>query len=145
MTLNQILTSLKTYFKRHALINGVNVTLDNDDFNALVGVEYPVVNIQYVDTPVSYPLSYHTFKITIGDLTSMNIQLLDIEIFSDCVQVAEDFFSWLELQEDYDWNKNTTINPFIDANGDRTSGITFTIVLSSYLQENVECQVPYRT
>lgn len=144
MTLNQIFTSLKTYFKRHALVNGVNVTIDNDDFNALTGIEYPVVNIQYIDTGVSGDLLNHNFKIIIGDSTNLNVQLIDIEIFSDCIQIADDFFGWLNTQYDFDWNKNTALLPFVDTNSDRTSGIVFTLVLTTYRIVDNVCQTPVR-
>lgn len=143
-TLNQILTQIEDYFQTHALVNGVNITLDDDDFNALVDLSYPVVNIQYLDTDVNERLLIHNLKVTIGDLTNPNVELLDISIYSDCIQIAEDFFGWLETQYGFDWNKNTNIQPFSDSNTDRVSGIVFTMAISTFRKINADCAAPHK-
>jgi len=144
MNLNTIINSIKGYFTNHAMVNGANVTLDDDDFNALVDLSYPVVNIQYIDTDVSNNLLTHNFKIVIGDLTNPNIQAIDFEIYSDCIQISEDFFGWLDTIYDFDWSKSTNLQPFTDSNTDRVSGIVFTISLAVRRAVNQDCVAPHK-
>lgn len=143
MTLNKIIDELKVYFESHLMINYVVVTNDDDDFNALSDISYPVVNIQYLDTIVTSTLLTHNFKIIIGDLTNPNIQLIDYNIYSDCIQIADDFFGWLENNFSYDWDKNTTIDNFTDSNVDRVSGIVFPLSLSVRRGINSDCIAPH--
>jgi len=143
MTLNEIIVALKAYFNNHSFINTVNVTMDDSDFNAVNDIVYPIVNIQYLDTDVSDISLSHNFKIAIGDLTNPNVELIDIEIISDSIQVADDFFGWLDNQYDFDWNKNTSLQPFSDSNVDRISGVVFQITVSVNRKLDSDCLAPH--
>lgn len=139
MTLNEIINDIKGYFESHTLINTVNITIGDDDLNAIDGIVYPLVNIQYLDSDVLQKQIQHNFKIIIGDLTNPNILGIDYEIFSDSLQVAGDFYLWLDNNFNFDYIKTTNIQPFQDDNVDRMSGIVFTIGVVTYLGASIDC------
>lgn len=139
MTLNQIIKEIRGYFELHILVNTANVTIGDDDLNAINNIIYPLVNIQYLDTDVTDKRMQHNFKIIIGDLTNPNVLGIDFEIYSDCIQIAGDFFSWMEDNYKLDWIRSTNIQPFQDDNGDRISGIVFTIGVITFIGTNISC------
>lgn len=139
MTLNSIINRLKSYFESHPQVNTSNVTIGDDDLNAINNITYPLVNIQYIDTDVSYKKMQHNFKIIIGDLTNPNVIGIDYEIFSDCLQISGDFIGWMDDNYDFDWVKVTNIQPFQDDNVDRISGVVFTIGVITYVGTNISC------
>lgn len=140
MSLNEVISLIKTYFENHPLINTTNVTLDDADFNAINNILYPVVNIQYIDTDVVERRFQHNFKIIIADATNPNIENIDFEIFSDCLQIAGDFTSSLDNNYNFDWIKTTSIQPFQDGNVDRISGIVFTMGIITFTNKQIDCE-----
>jgi hypothetical protein len=139
MTLNQVLESIKAYFEAHPQVTDVTLSLGDDDFNAVTGLTYPVVDIQYVDTDVVEQRFQHNLKIIIGDLTNPNIPGIDFEVYSDRLQVAGDFFHWLEDNYDFDWVKTTSIQPFTDSNVDRVSGVVFSLGVFTWINRDIAC------
>jgi hypothetical protein len=139
MTLNQVIASIKQYFKNHPLIEDVMVSLGDDDLNAVTGLKYPLVDIQYLDTDVVDKRFQHNLKIIIGDLTNPNVTGIDFEIYSDCLQIAGDFFQWLENNFDFDYIRNTNVQPFTDSNVDRVSGVVFNIGIYTWLNGDIDC------
>jgi hypothetical protein len=139
MTLNQVIASIKQYFKNHPLIEDVMVSLGDDDLNAVTGLKYPLVDIQYLDTDVVDKRFQHNLKIIIGDLTNPNVTGIDFEIYSDCLQIAGDFFQWLEDNFDFDYIRNTNVQPFTDSNVDRVSGVVFNIGIYTWLNGDIDC------
>lgn len=145
MTLNYITEQIKDYFNSHRLINTVNVTIGDDDLNAINNITYPLVNIQYINSSIDdTKYMSHNFKIIIGDRTSPNVELIDMEIFSDTLQIADDFTGWLDTIYEFDWLRNTSIEPFSDSNVDRVSGVVFTITILAPRLVNSECLTPYK-
>lgn len=145
MTLNAITEQLKDYFNNHRLINTVNVTIGDDDLNAINNIIYPLVNIQYINSTIeNTKYISHNFKIIIGDRTSPNVELIDMEIFSDTLQIADDFTGWLDTIYEFDWINNVSVEPFSDSNVDRVSGVVFTITILSPRLVNSDCLTPYK-
>lgn len=139
MTLNQVLVEIKDYFKNHPLINDVLLSTGDDDFNSQIGLTYPVVDIQYIDTDVLDKRFQHNIKIVIADLTNPNVDGIDFEIYSDTLQIAGDFFHWLENNYSFDWVKTTSIQPFNDGNVDRISGVVFNLGLFTWINKDIVC------
>lgn len=151
MTLNTIIVRLKSYFEKHAMINTTSITLDDSYFNSITDIIYPVVNIQFINTDVTDTSFIHNFKIIIGDQTNPNITGIDFEIYSDSIQVAEDFFGYLNEAFDFEWIKVSSLQPFYDSNVDRISGVVFTVklvvrrrVLSNIEVPNQDCVTPHK-
>lgn len=142
MTLNKIINVLKNYFESHLMIRGVSVTLDDANFNAISDTQYPVANIQFVDSDVTATQFRYNFKIIIADLTNPNIEDIDFEIYSDCLQIASDFFGYLNTIYDFDWTKTASVVPFSDGNVDRISGVVFTISLITFPVSDPNCVAP---
>lgn len=132
MTLNELIALLRNYFQTHPVIRSVSITLSDSDFNAINDQVYPTVNIQYVDTDIDRNRFTNNFKIIIADLTNPNVLDIDFEIYSDTLQVAGDFMNFIEGQMDIDYTRTSNLQPFQDSNVDRTSGVVFTIGLTTY-------------
>ena len=66
---------------------------------------------------------------------------IEDEIYSDMILIAEDFFAWAQEKEGFDFSKQVNIQKFVDATGDRTSGIIFKVQLSTIRSQNV-CAIP---
>ena len=140
MTLNQIRTQLIEFFNDHAQVNSV-IWMDEDDFIAQRDTTYPVVNMEWLDTSLSDRFLQHRFRVLIGDLYNPNVTGIEDEIYSDCVQIAGDFWSWLQENMDFNFQSSSNIQKFTDDTGDRISGITFTITISVPNNWD-ECAIP---
>lgn len=140
MTLNQIRTQLIEFFNDHAQVNSV-IWMDEDDFIAQRDTTYPVVNMEWLDTSLSDRFLQHRFRVLIGDLYNPNVTGIEDEIYSDCVQIAGDFWSWLQENMDFNFQSSSNIQKFTDDTGDRISGITFTITISVPNSWD-ECAIP---
>jgi hypothetical protein len=140
LTLNQIKNRLISFFEGHAQIHTVKYETDFE-FNAEGELIYPVANIEYLESNVQNKTVSHSFLVTLGDLTDANVKGLDDEIISDMLLVAEDFYTFLQYSEGFDFNKTVYIQKFLDDTHDRVSGITFTINLSVVRSQN-DCATP---
>lgn len=140
LTLNKLKKILKDYFNNHAVINSVFYE-DDFDFNSERNILYPVSNIQYLNSNITNKTINHNYKIVLGDICRPDDSEMEDNIHSDSLQVAEDFFTYLQNYEGLIFNKSSTINKFVDDTGDRTSGIVFTITLSVIRTQN-RCSTP---
>lgn len=141
MTLNDLKILIKDFFNGHAQINSVYYC-DDFDFNAERSIDYPVANIEYLNSNISNKTVNHNFKIVIADLTEPDNTDMEDTVHSDSLQIAEDFFTYLQNYEvGIFFNKTSTINKFTDDTGDRVSGIVFTVSLSLIRPMN-RCNMP---
>ena len=143
LTLNQIKIILLAWFNNHAQINSTYYE-DDFDFNAERNILYPVCNIEYLNSVLNDKVTSHIFKIVIGDITEPDNHDMEDEVFSDSLQVAEDFFTYLQNFEGFMFNKNATLNKFVDDTGDRVTGVVFTISLGVIRPQNW-CDTPTKT
>jgi len=128
LTLNQLKELLKGFFENHSMINSVYY-LSNFDFSAERNISYPVVNINYLSTNMAKKTFNHNYKITIADVCESDNYDMEDDIHSDSLQVAEDFFTYLQNYTGLTLKRASTITKFVDDKGDRTSGIVFTLTL----------------
>lgn len=140
LTLNQIKQLIVGWLNSHAQLNSVYYE-DDFDFNAERNINYPVCNIEYIESNLNNKAMNHSFKITLADLINDNIVGIEDEIYSDMLQVAEDFFTWLQNFEGFEASKSTNIQKFVNDTGDRTAGIVFRIILSVIRPQNT-CSKP---
>lgn len=140
LTLNQIKKLMIDFFNAHKQIKDVKYC-DDFDFAADRTLNYPVNNIEYLNSNISNRTINHAFKIVLGDLMNDNIDGIEDEIYSDMLLVAEDFFAWIANQEGFSFNKTSSINKFVDDKGDRVAGIVFTITLAVIRTQNI-CIIP---
>lgn len=140
MTLNQLKYRLIQFFEGHAQINQT-VYADDFDLNAERNLLYPVVNLEWLNSNINNKVTNHRYKITIGDKVDENLEGIEDEVFSDSMLIAEDFFSWLQVQEGFNFNKISSIQKFSDDTRDRVSGIVFQIELAVVRPQN-ECSIP---
>lgn len=138
--LKEIKNRLVTFFENHAQINDV-VFEDDFDFNAERSLTYPVVNIEWLGSNANGKLNTHSYQIVLSDLVDENIKGHEDEIYSDMMLIAEDLFAWLQEQEGFDFKSNVAIKKITDDGDDRTSGLSFTIQLSTIMSQNV-CAIP---
>ena len=140
MSLNELRLQLINFFETHAQVNKV-LWMDEDDFIAQRENTYPIVNLEWLDTSLSGKFLEHRFRVLIGDLYNPNILGIEDEIYSDCVQIAGDFYSWAQENFDFIFSSTSNISKFTDDTGDRISGITFNVSLSVPNSWN-ECAIP---
>jgi hypothetical protein len=143
LTLNQFKIILTDYFNNHQLIENVYY-MDNFDFQAITASDYPICNIEYLNSSISRNVMFHNYKFVIGDITSPDNIDMEDNIHSDSLGVAEDFYTF--LQNTYTgiiFDKTSTIQKFTDDAGDRISGIVFTCKLGTIRKQNI-CDTPVR-
>ena len=138
MTLNEILIDFKNYLQNHPLLESCSLTLSDEDFNALNSQQYPTSNIQYIDSTTVGTTFTHNIKIILADLSNPNVEDIDFEILSDLMRIAGDFFVYLDGDFRFDWTKTSNIQPFVDSNVDRMTGIVFTIGVTNYIDSTVQ-------
>ena len=142
-TLNQLKTILKDWFNNHAMINSVYYE-DDFDFNSERSIDYPVANIEFLSGNINDVEMLYNFKVVIADITKPDDTEMEDNIHSDALQIAEDFFTFLQNYEvGISFNKISTLNKFTDDTGDRTSGIVFTFTLSTIRPQN-RCWTPVK-
>ena len=135
LTLNQIKKILKDYFNAHALINSVYY-MDDFNFNAERSIDYPVANIEYVNSDINIGVMNHNYKIVIADLCELDNAEMEDNIHSDSLQIAEDFFTYLQNYEGLIFKKTSSINHFTEDTGDLAAGIVFTVQLGTIRKQN---------
>ncbi|MBC7424973.1 MAG: hypothetical protein H7321_00445 [Bacteroidia bacterium] len=140
--LNQLKNILTTWFENHRQISSVYYS-DDFDFNAERNINYPVSNIEWMESNVNGKKTTHTYKIILADLLDDNIKGHEDEIFSDMMLIAEDLFAWAQDEEGFEFSKSINIQKFVDDAGDRTAGITFRIQISTVRSQNV-CASPMK-
>lgn len=143
MTLNNFKNILLSWFNNHAMINSV-IYCDDWDFNAERNILYPVVNIEFLSSSITGKQQDYNFKIVIADITKPDDTTQEDNVHSDALQIAEDFFAYAANTEGFFFNQTSRLNKFTDDNGDRTSGIVFTITLSSIRPINL-CNTPTKS
>ena len=141
VTLNQIKYKLIDFFKKHKQINHVSYS-ESFDFSAERNLSYPAVNIEYMQSSMQGKKMIHSFNIVIGDLIDADNGRTDDEIYSDALQITEDFFTYLNEDYSFELSKNSSIQKFADSNGDRVSGVTFTVSLIAMRHQN-KCIIPF--
>jgi hypothetical protein len=127
LTLNQVKEYLIQFFNGHKQINTV-VFANNFNFSAKADVLYRVAHIENIDpATVNNNEIIYKFKIAIGDIEDPNNQDSENEIWSDCIQIANDFITYFGNDdfEDFFIDKNITIQKFSEGNTDRVAGVVF--------------------
>ena len=140
-TLNQIKHDLINFFEGHAIIN--QVVYSNDfEFNAERELNYPVANIEYLESNMNGKLTTHSYSIILADLYDNSLKGHSDEIHSDMLLIAEDFFSWAQEEDGFLFNKAANIQKFIDDADDRTAGIVLKFQLATMRSQN-SCAIPF--
>lgn len=135
LTLNQVKVLLKDYFESHAQLK--SVFYQNDfDYNGERSIDYPSANIQYINSDVTGKLLNYNYNIVISDITQPENTEMEDNVISDALQIAEDFLSYLEYTEGFIFNGSSSLEPFVDDTGDRTSGISFTVSIGTIRNQN---------
>lgn len=135
-TLNQVKKILKDYFEGHAQIN-TTIWGNDVEFNSERQINYPACNIEYLNSDVSGKLLNYNFNIVIADIAKLDDDgEMSDNIISDALQIAEDFLSYLEYTEGFIFNGSSSLEPFIDDTGDRTTGISFTVSIGTIRNSN---------
>ncbi|GAA4326301.1 hypothetical protein [Flaviaesturariibacter amylovorans] len=140
LSLQQIKKKLITYLTNHGQVNEV-VWADDFEFSAERNLSYPVVNIEFLEATVSGKMLGYSFKVTIGDMVAADQVDLQTEVISDNLLIAEDFLTYLQYAEGWEFNRSTSLVPFRDDTGDRVSGVVFRFVLN-VVRSQKECATP---
>ncbi|WP_313235730.1 hypothetical protein [Sphingobacterium multivorum] len=144
MTLNQIKKYLRGWFESNPFINDVVVST-KDDFTVIDTLNYPVAHIEYVNNQTTTYYNNYTFIFTIADIQNSAFEFNNIdEIQNNCNLIAQDFIDFhSENIEVFEMDENISINPFEEANTDRTAGVTFAARLSVFREKNT-CVIPQK-
>jgi hypothetical protein len=139
-TLNEIKKILTNFFEQHAQINSTYY-LSDDDYNTLKSIDYSSVNITYKNSNITGDEIQHNYDISISDLAEFDNSEIEDYVHSNCILIIDDFFTFLDESFDFEYSKNSTLNPFIDDTADRTAGITFSISIQTERRKNI-CDTP---
>ncbi|WP_316841364.1 hypothetical protein [Pedobacter gandavensis] len=139
MNLNQVSFIINDFFDSHLQVNTI-MNGNAKDFIAKRDKEYFAVNYEFINSGINGKIMNFNFSITIGDLLN---EAHDNEnnIFSDCLTIAEDFYTYMADVNGVIFNKSSNIQKFEDGDGDRISGITFNIQLGVIRSQNI-CVLP---
>ena len=143
LTLNELKILLKTFFENHGMINST-FYLSNFDFSAERNISYPVANVNYLSTNMTKKTFNHNYKITIADICEADNYEMEDNTHSDSLQVAEDFFTFLQNYQGLTLTRTSTLTKFVDDKGDRTSGIVFSLTLEVIRPMNI-CNQPLKS
>ncbi len=138
-TLNQIKTLLKNWFLSHRQVRHFYWG-DLYNYTAINDKDFVSVNVEFVDSSLNGKMMDHSFRISIGDRVDDNVEGHEDEVISDAVSIANDFFTFLEENEDFTFVMNINVQPFTDDTGDRLSGVVFRVILSVPRMAN-ECHL----
>lgn len=123
---------LVDYFTAHKLIS--TVTVKNDlDFAAIPDVNYPIVNIEPVDSSLLDNQISQGFNITIADIMNTRIEgENNYRLIADMQEIASDAVLWLQEQNEFDASETVNYIQFEEDNSDRIAGVYFRINLIIY-------------
>ena len=128
----------KDFFDRHKLINSV-VVANVEDFKAIPSPNYPIVNIEPVDSAYNGDLVTQGFVITIADImTEKHTGEGVFRIQDNMSRIANDAIVYLQNQLDFDGSPIVNVNPFEEEGSDRTAGVVFRMNLI-YHRDNNPC------
>lgn len=137
INLNLLTSLVQEFFENHKLINTTTV-LNALDFKAVPSTNYPIVNIEPVESNYADNLVSQGFLITIADI--MNVKHIgegNFRIMDHTQRVANDAILYLQNQLDFDASTNITVNVFEDDNSDRVAGVVFRINLIYFRDTNI--------
>lgn len=139
MNLSKVSNIIQQFFTEHLQVHTV-MNCNAKDFIANREKEYTAVNYEFINSNVNGKIMNHNFNISIGDLLNETHSNETI-IYSDCLAIAEDFFTFMYGVDGLIFNRTSSIQKFEDGDGDRISGITFNISLGVIRKQN-SCTIP---
>lgn len=142
-SLKQITKILADWFKQHAEINSV-YTAGNLDLKSKDNIVYPFASIQPDDPRFDGDLITYSFRVVLGDILCDDNEFSSLEIENSLLQIANDFITELDENEDFDINTNVSIEFFEDDFTDRCCGLVFFLSVSQFRVQNA-CAIPKRT
>ena len=137
INLNLLTSVIQEFFENHKLINTTTV-LNSLDFKAVPSSNYPIVNIEPVESNYSDNLVSQGFIITIADI--MNTKFIgenNFRLIDHCQRIANDAILYLQNQLDFDASTTITVNVFEDDNSDRVAGVVFRINIIYFRDTNL--------
>lgn len=140
ITLNQIKHTISSFFTSHKQVRHFFYG-DANKYSGIVNKDFISVNCEYISSTLSGKALNHSFRISIADRIDPNHQEQEDEVISDAILIANDFFAFIDLQEEILFTKSSSLQPFSDDNRDRTAGIVFTLILQVQRKAN-NCITP---
>jgi len=146
ITLNAIEQYFNDWFKNHLMLNSYFIFEGDFDFNGERNILYPTVNVEWMTSTIvpnsaGDDITNHVFKVTIADTALPDNLRQENNIFSDALQIAEEFLYSIKKTPYFMYGGNTVISKFVDDNPDRTSGIWFNVVIG-IKQPSKRCSTP---
>ena len=127
------------FFESHMQINGV-YAYDVKGFISDPEKAYTAANIQYYDSNVNGKVQTFNFQITLADLLTPSKDN-ELDIYDSTLAIAEDFLTFLQYHNSFNFTNNAFMTNFSDSDGDRIAGVTFRISLQVIRRQNL-CVVP---
>lgn len=142
---------INDFFSNHKGIE--HIYFGNDaDYSSIANKRYRSVQIEFLQVnPTVYKRTY-SYAIAISDLKTINTGEISTDLYmqnqiSDCIEIMEDFFDFLNWQLTTDLTFSPqfeyTIIPFDDEGGDRTVGVVANIQLVMQKNSNT-CFIPLK-
>lgn len=141
MTLKQITKIIIDFFEAHLMVNSVT----RHSVKGFIGNRdkvYSVANIEFLDSSINGKIRTDSFQITLADLLTPSKDN-EFDIYSDTLEIAEDFFTHLQYNPEFTFNKSVNSQKFTEEDGDLIAGITFKISLQTVRAQN-ECNTPLK-
>jgi len=139
MTLKQITKIIIDFFEAHLMVNSVT----KHTVKGFIGNRdkvYSVANVEFLDSAINGKIRTDSFQITLADLLTPTKDN-EFDIYSDTIEIAEDFFTHLQYNPAFTFNKSVNSQKFSEEDGDIIAGITFKISLQTVRPQN-ECNIP---
>ncbi|WP_158798081.1 hypothetical protein [Pedobacter sp. L105] len=139
MTVKEISAALVAWFNSHLQINSVT-QYDNKNFIGDRAKLYTVANVYYLDSSINGQVRTDSYQVTIADLLTPG-NTNESDIYFTALDIAEDFYTYLQFNPSWTFNKSSNSQKFTEADGDRIAGLTFTVQLQSIRTQN-RCAIP---
>ena len=141
LTLKQTQKILIDFFKNHMQVQAV-YTFDVKGFISKRDKEYMCANIEYLDSTIVNKIMNYNFQITLSDLLLPSKEN-ELDVYNDTLILAEDFLTYIQYHDDFNYLRNASITKFSETDGDIIAGVTFRITLQVIRSQN-ECQIPFK-
>lgn len=142
MTLNQIITQIKSFQQNHKQLKSLFAGLITD-YDVNKSQDYPVLIVTWLPSTISD--GRENFSFTIGVFDKMNLDFSnEIEILSDTRLIAKDFLAFIKTNPDFktlSLDLPIELNPQVEKFDDGATGVFFDVNI--YQPEFLDyCTIP---
>ncbi|HLS54233.1 MAG TPA: hypothetical protein VK031_09680, partial [Tissierellaceae bacterium] len=135
--LTVLISTIVEFCNKHSMINSSSVR-NEVNFRAIPDTDYPTVNIEPVEAPISGNQISQGFVITVADLMNTDFPNYNTyHLIDNSQRLAQDIINYLQNVEEFEASPNVTLNPFEDEGTDSTAGVVFRINITYTRDTNI--------